>query len=63
MMPKPGSKRLLEHAVRLCPHRPQEMAVQVTEVLSLSAAGETGLIEAINRLVDGLEAILGEEAP
>jgi hypothetical protein len=59
----PGSKRLLEHAARLCPRLPQGMAAQVTEVLRLSAAGETGLVEAINRLVDGLEAVLGEEAP
>ena len=58
----PGSKRLLEQAVRLCPRLPQDMAHQVTEVLRLSGLGDAALLAAIDRLVDGLEVMLGEEA-
>jgi len=60
-VPHPGSKRLLEQAARLCPRRPQDLAGQVTEVLRLSAVGDAGLLTAIDRLVDGLEGLLGEE--
>lgn len=62
-VPHPGAKRLLEQAVRLCPRLPQDMEPAVIEVLRLSAAGDAGLLAAIDRLVDGLEALLEEEAP
>jgi hypothetical protein len=61
-VPHPGAKRLLEHAQRLCPLLPRGMAAQVSEVLRLSAAGDAGVLAAIDQLVDGLEELLKEEA-
>jgi len=59
----PGAKRLLEQAARLCPRLPSDMTLQVTELLRLSAAGDMGSVAAIDRLVDGLEGLLEEDAP
>ncbi len=60
-VPHPGAKRLLEQAARLCPRRPPDLARQVAEVLRLAGTGDDELVAAIDRLVDGLEAILAEE--
>jgi predicted nucleotidyltransferase len=62
-VPHPGAKRLLEQVARLCPRFPQDMAPQVTKVLRLSTTGNVELLAAIDQLMDGLEEILGGEAP
>ncbi len=62
-VPHPGAKRLLEQVARLCPRFPQDMAPQVMKVLRLSTTSNVELLAAIDQLVDGLEEILGGEAP
>ncbi len=58
----PGSKRLLDQAARLCPRLPEAMSRDVTDVLRLAGTGDPELLTAIDRLVDGLETLLGDEA-
>jgi hypothetical protein len=54
----PGEKRLVAHAQRLCAYLPEEMPEQVSRVLQLSGTLDPELIVAVNRLVDGLEAMV-----
>jgi hypothetical protein len=57
----PGEKRLLEHAVRMCPQLPENMVERVTAVLRAAGQGDERLIAEVNRLVDGVEAMVGKE--
>jgi hypothetical protein len=59
----PGSKRLPAQAARLCQAIPVEMDRLVNDVLRLAGTGDPGVLGAIDRLVDGLEEMLGEEKP
>lgn len=57
----PGEKRLLEHAARLCPRLPENMAGQVSAVLRAAGQGDAQLMVEINRLVDGIEALAAQD--
>lgn len=57
----PGEKRILEHAARLCPRLPENMTDHVTAVLQAAGQGDARLIEAVNRLVDGVEEMAAGE--
>lgn len=54
----PGEKRLLDQVKRLCSYVPANMEQQVNEALRLAGSTDLRLVEALNRLVDGLEAML-----
>ncbi len=62
-VPHPGAKRMLAQVTRLCPRQPRDMARQVTRVLQLAPTGNGEILAAIDELVDGLEALLGDDAP
>lgn len=57
----PGAKRLLDHAARLCPRRPEALERDVRDVLRLAGVGDSAVLGAIDRLVDGLEGVIGTE--
>jgi hypothetical protein len=59
----PGEKRLLEHATRLCPCLPENMAERVTSVVRAAGQGDEQLIDEVNRLVDGIEKMVGDCLP
>ena len=56
----PGEKRLLEQAARLCSRVPENMAERVTAVLRAAGQGDARLIAEVNRLVDGVEEMVGK---
>ena len=60
-VPHPGAKRLLEHAVRLCPRRPPNLEQHVTKVLRLAGLGDPAVLAAIDDLVDGMEELVKGE--
>jgi len=57
-IPHPGEKRLLEIVSEHCAKRPPAMREQVEEVLRLAATGNATLVQAVNRLIDDLDALL-----
>ncbi len=61
-VPHPGAKRLPDQAARLCTRAPAGMADQVSEVLRLAGNGSEVLLAAVDRLVDGLEALVLSKA-
>ncbi len=60
-VPHPGEKRLIEHAVHLCPRLPRSMAAQVETVLRCAGEAHPQLVAEIDRLVDDLEAFLDQD--
>ncbi|HOU14681.1 MAG TPA: DUF4037 domain-containing protein [Anaerolineae bacterium] len=60
-IPHPGEKRLLEVATERCAKRPPAMREHVEEVLRLAATEDPTLIQAVNRLIDNLDALLLKE--
>ena len=59
-VPHPGEKRLIEHAVRLCPRMPRNMVAQVETVLRCAGDTDPRLVVEIDRMIDDLEAFLEE---
>ena len=57
----PGEKRLLEIAAERCAKRPPAMREQVETVLRLAGTGDATLVQALNRLIDDLDALLLKE--
>jgi predicted nucleotidyltransferase len=60
-VPHPGEKRLLAFAETLCPKRPGQLREQINAVLSASGPSGTGIVEAVNQLIDSLEILLANE--
>jgi hypothetical protein len=54
----PGEKRLVEIAEARCEHRPAQMRQHVEALLAAGAGPAAGLPESVDRLVDGLDALL-----
>jgi hypothetical protein len=55
-LPHPGEKRLLRYAETLCEKRPPLMREQITALVSSATAPD--VVDQINRLLDGLDALL-----
>jgi hypothetical protein len=60
-LPHPGEKRLLAWAQQRCPRQPPQMAIQVQAVLQAAGAADPALVEHCNALIDGIEALAGQE--
>lgn len=60
-IPHPGEKRLLEIATKRCAKLPQAMCEHIEHVLRATASADETLVQAINRLIDGLDALLVKE--
>lgn len=56
LQPHPGEKRLLEHAERLCPHRPESLREDVGAFLDAASVEAVGA--AADRLADDLDQTL-----
>ena len=59
--PHPGEKRVLALTETLCPRRPPEFAAQVDALLAASADANPALLDHLDALCDGLDALLREE--
>jgi hypothetical protein len=60
-LPHPGEKRLIEAAVGSCSRLPVGMAADLTEILETAATDLAGLPGRVDRLLDGLDALLAAE--
>ncbi|MCC7449969.1 MAG: DUF4037 domain-containing protein [Anaerolineae bacterium] len=60
-VPHPGEKRLLTQVETLCPRRPRHCREQVEALLWASATEGQDVVEAANRLLDGLDDLLHTE--
>jgi len=58
-MPHPGEKRLVRYAERFCEKRPPLLREQITRIVSNASAPD--LVDQINVLIDGLDALLISE--
>ncbi len=55
----PGEKRLVAYVLKKCPKRPPDFQKQVNELLlAIAPGGRSGVLERINDLLDGLDALL-----
>ncbi len=57
----PGEKRLVEHAHGCCSRLPENMAVDITRLLSSASSGEPACLEYLNILLNRLDALLVED--
>jgi len=58
-MPHPGEKRLVRYAETLCDKRPPQLREQIARIVSSATAPD--LVDQINQLLDGLDALLTAE--
>lgn len=56
-VPHPGEKRLVELAPSLCQRKPPRWEEDLSAALSLAASGSSGLLDALDRLSAGIEAL------
>ena len=59
-VPHPGEKRLLAHAARLCPRRPEGMGRDVPALLAAAGRCDPAAGALARRLVDGLAPLVAE---
>lgn len=57
----PGEKRLMELALARCEKLPRDMASDIVNLLRLSAAGETHLLEQLTEFLNNLDQLLEQE--
>jgi hypothetical protein len=57
----PGEKRLVQHALALCPQLPVDLAADVDFILRVPAERTPDLLVGVDRLLDGLDGLLENE--
>jgi len=60
-LPNPGEKKILSFALEYCEKKPENLKVQIEDVLNLSGNGTSELLDSLTQLIDALDQILLDE--